>query len=376
MSRWLRAALACTLVLTVYGVTRAQDVIYYTDRAAKKEARYSGSIAEESPAGIKIQVKDGKDTVTKLVPTPDIVSVQYQTKDVDKLSFRAPFVKEERGLKATSAKERSKLLLEALDGYSKLEGQLGSQPMVRRYIQFKVAELTALLVQDDPTRADTAIKLLTEFKAAHPNSWQLFPALKTLARLLEDAGRTGEARKAYEELADLPDAPADLKQESGLLVARLLLRGGQFAEAQKRLEKLASTLSREAPAAPFVRAYLVESQLGQGNLATASQELTDVIRSTSDARARGVAYNLLGDYYRKKGELDSAFWQYLRVDAMYNEDAEEQAKALFYLSNLFDKVKKDPIRGKECLSRLLEQRFVGTAYQRLAARDAKAPEGK
>ncbi|MFO0927022.1 MAG: tetratricopeptide repeat protein [Gemmataceae bacterium] len=376
MSRWLRAALSLALVVTVYGVTRGQDAVLYTDRATKKEARYTGTIEDESPAGIKIKVKEGKETVTRAVPTPDIVSVQYQTKDIDKLTFRAPFAKEERGLKAATPKERTKLLTEALDGFTKLESQLASQPQVRRYVQFKVAELTAHLAQDDPTRADSAIKLLTDFKTAHPTSWQLFPALKTLARLLEDTGRSDDARKAYEELTDLPDAPADLKLESGVLVARLLLRGGKYADAQKRLEKLMTSLSRESPFAPFVRAYLVESQMGQDNLGQAVQELTDVIRTTSDPRAKAVAYNLLGDFYRKKGDLESAFWQYLRTDAMYNEDAEEQAKALFFLANLFDKVKKDPLRGKECLGRLQEQRFAGTAYQRQAAREAKPPESK
>lgn len=161
-----------------------------------------------------------------------------------------------------------------------------------------------------------------------------------------------------------------------MLVGRLLLRGGKFDEAHKRLEKLASTMSREAAQAPFVRAYLVESQIGQDKLASAPQELTEVIRSTSDGRARALAYNLLGDFYRKKGNLDEAFWQYLRVDAVYNEDAEEQAKALFHLATLFDKVKKDPLRGKECLSRLMEQRFLGTTHQKLAARQGKAPDGK
>lgn len=376
MFRWLRAVLALAVVLVVLGVTRAQDAVFYTDRATKKEARHTGTIEEEGPGGIKIKVKEGRDLLVKTVPSADIVSVQYQTKEIDKLTFRAPFVKEERGLKAETPKERAKFLLEALDGFNRLEGQLSGQAMPRRYVQFKIAETTARLAQDDPSKIDSAIKLLADFRSANASSWQILPALKLLARLYEDTGKFDEARKAYEDLAELPDAPPELKLESGVLVGRLLLRGGKFGEAQQRLEKLASTMSREAAQAPFVRAYLVESQMGQDKLANAPQELTEVIRSTSDGRARALAYNLLGDFYRKKGNLDEAFWQYLRVDAVYNEDAEEQAKALFHLAALFDKVKKDPLRGKECLSRLMEQRFLGTTHQKLAAREGKAPEGK
>ncbi len=79
-----------------------------------------------------------------------------------------------------------------------------------------------------------------------------------------------------------------------------------------------------------------------------------------------MAYNLLGDYYSRKGQAEEAFWNYLRVDAMYNEDIEEQAKALYRLTTLFDKVKKDPIRGKEYADRLQGTRFAGTTYQKLA----------
>ena len=45
--------------------------------------------------------------------------------------------------------------------------------------------------------------------------------------------------------------------------------------------------------------------------------------------------------------------------------AEEQGKALYQLATLFDKVKKDPIRGKECLERLRDKRFAGTTAQKL-----------
>ena len=71
---------------------------------------------------------------------------------------------------------------------------------------------------------ETAIKLLTDFKQDAKNSWLILTALKTLARLQEDAGRTDDARKTYEELADLPDVPKELKQESEVLVGRLFLR--------------------------------------------------------------------------------------------------------------------------------------------------------
>jgi hypothetical protein len=370
MTRFLPAA---ALLLGLLGPARAQDVVYYYDRAAKKELEHRGKIEAESPAGITIKVREAKEDVVIQVPAGAVAQVIYGQTGVDRLTYRGPFGKLDRAAKE-SGKAREKALAEALEGFTKLEQQVGGVPNAKRYFQYKAAEATALLATDDPTKVEPAIKLLTDFKTANANGWQIVPALKTLARLQEESGKTDDARKTYEELADLPDIPASLKQESGVLVGRLLLRGGKYADAEKRLKALASAMSAADAQLPFVKAYLVESRLGRGSLDGVPKELGDVIKSSGDARLRGVAHNLLGDYYLKMNQQDEAFWHYLRVDAMYNEDATEQAKALYHLVTLFDKVKKDPIRGKECAARLMEPRFAGTSYQRrLAAEGKKVP---
>ena len=48
---------------------------------------------------------------------------------------------------------------------------------------------------------------------------------------------------------------------------------------------------------------------------------------------------MLGDYYREKGQIEEAFCAYMRVDAMYNADAVEHAKAIYNLSELFKEKK-------------------------------------
>lgn len=365
----LRVLVAVGVVAAVWGVVRAQDAVYYADRGAKAEKKLVGTIEEEGPSGIKLRLKDGKDTVQQ-IPAATITRVEYQDRSVSIVDYRRPFGKEELARRESREKVRNERLLEALEGYGKLEGSL-TNANARRYVQFKIAEVTALQARDDETKVEEAIKLLTTFKASHAGGWQTMAALKLLARLLEEAGRTDEARKTYEDLADLPDVPADVKQESAVLVGKLLLRLGKHAEAEARLTKLAAALSRDDPQALVVKAYLVESRLGQKNVETAVKELTEVVRATTDSRIRGVAHNLLGDYYRQKGQGEEALWQYLRVDALYNEDAEEQAKALYHLVELFDKVKKDPLRGKECATRLEDKRFAGTVYQRLLLQERK-----
>jgi len=367
--------LAVVVALVVLGPARAQtvDVVYYQERGAKKEQEHRGKIESEGPGGIKIKLakrEKGKDVV-KEVPASAITWVYYYEVGMDRKTYRDPMVKEERARTETNPKKRADFLNEAVDLYRGVKDKLTSRPDGRRYMDFKMAGIKVLQAQSDSTLVDDAIKSLSDFKTAHPGGWEIMPALKMLAKLQEESGKVDDARKTYEELIDLPDVPEEIQKEGGVLVGKLLLRGGKYADAEKRLQKLATGLTKDDPQAPFVKAYLAESQLGQNNLTSAQKALTEVIATTSDARLRGLAYNLLGDYYRQKGQQDEAFWSYLRVDAQYNEDPEEQAKALYHLAILFDKARGNPLRGKEYLARLLDKRYAGTAFQRKAVSEGK-----
>ena len=50
-----------------------------------------------------------------------------------------------------------------------------------------------------------------------------------------------------------------------------------------------------------------------------------------------------------------AFWEYLRVDVLYNTDRYEHARALFHLSRLFREVKKDGDRADQYLATLKDK---------------------
>src|SRR5262249_19128660 len=147
-----------------------------------------------------------------------------------------------------------------------------------------------------------------------------------------------------------------------------LLRAGKpnYAEAEKILSSLDKDLLASDINKPFVQAYLAEARLGLNKTAGVDTQLQAALKAGTDPALRALVYNLLGDFHRLKNNNKEAFWHYLRVDAQYNSDPEELAKALYYLSSLFDSVKKDPIRGKECMRRLLDKTFAGTRYQALA----------
>ena len=76
--------------------------------------------------------------------------------------------------------------------------------------------------------------------------------------------------------------------------------------------------------------------------------------------------NAFGDYFRARKQDEDAFWHYLRVDVLFAGDKEEHAKALYWLSKLFESVKKDKIKAQECVEKLKSKDLDGTEYGRLA----------
>lgn len=237
----------------------------------------------------------------------------------------------------------------------------------KRYVNYKIAMITVGLARDNPAKAEDAVEALAEYKAAYPGGWQIVTALKTLATLQEEAGKTDDARKTYEELGEVADVPKEVKMESDLLVSRLLLRASKYAEAEKKLKTVAATLPRDDPQQAFLQAYLADCQIAQNNLGTVNESLQAAIKLNPDPKLRALAHNLLGDWNRKKGDEAEAFWHYLRVDTLYNEDPEEHAKALYHLMTLFVKVERDPQRAAEAGRKLRRTSgSTGTTHQKMA----------
>ena len=95
-------------------------------------------------------------------------------------------------------------------------------------------------------------------------------------------------------------------------------------------------------------------------------------KAPATTHLKALAYNALGDYYLKSKQPDEAFWHYLRVDAVYTQDREEHARALYNLWKLFESVRGDAQRSNESLEKLEDKSLAGTDY---AARAEKETAG-
>src|SRR5262249_25599559 len=158
----------------------------------------------------------------------------------------------------------------------------------KRYIQFKIAMVKAHQAETENLKQDEAIAALKAFKNEHPDSWQIVTALKTLARLLEEKSDVAGAQQTYEELGKINAIPAETKLESDVLVAKLLMRGNKFADAEAKLKALSTTLPNEDPQKPFLTVLLAQAQIEQKNLGAVEQLLKSAIATTTDPNVQGL----------------------------------------------------------------------------------------
>lgn len=361
----LAAGLAACLGLFAAPWVRADDTIIRHDPKGGKDVVLSGVIQAETPAGIK--VKAGKEPQD--IPPDQIVHISYNLKAVGEIEFDTPYAKEQDALALTGADRKTKLA-EALTLYQDLEKKVKESPNAQRYIDYRIAMLKVEQAQDDSTKADEAVTALNAYRTSNGGGWEIVPATKAAAKLLEDKGDQAGAREAYKALADNPDVPEDVRLAMNLLVARMLVREKKFADAEQTLKGAAAGLKPDDPQRAYVNVALASTQVAQGRLKEAEQPLRDAIKNPGDDNLKALAYNALGDYYQQSKQPEEAFWDYLRVDTLYPQDREEHARALYNLWKLFDSVRGDAARSRECLEKL--KGLTGTDYAARAEKETAA----
>jgi predicted negative regulator of RcsB-dependent stress response len=350
--------------------SQAQDVVVRRDPKGGKDVSVSGTIEQESPGGVKIKV--GKES--QFIPAEDVLHVAYHLANVSEIEFGTPYGKEQQAMTKTGAARKLELA-DVLKQYQDLEKKVKGTPNALRYIQYRQAMLAVDQAKDDP--AVDPVAALNAFRTANSSGWEITPATKALADLLEAKGNPAGARQAYEELAANPDASEAVQLDANLQEARLLSRDNKNADAEQKLKAVAAGLKADDPQRIYVQVALAQTQVAQGKTKEAEAPLKAAIQGAGDDHLKALAYNVLGDYYLQNKQPDEAFWQYLRVDTVYNQDREEHARALYHLWKLYETVRADQPRSNESLQKLEDKSLAGTDYQARALKEAngakKAP---
>ena len=374
-----RVALTLVLAGFVFVVGQAiganDDTVLFREPGKKKDTPIIGKIQEESPAGIKLKPSKGE---IKNIPALQITEIEYGPglDALGRTDFRDGDIKLTIALKATG-KKREDGLRKALLAFQTLDSneRLSGLAPIHRYFQFRIAQTLYYQAREDTSRRDAAITALKEYKSSFKDGWEIVPALQLLAALQEEKGDTEAASQTFSDLAGLDGIDPAMKLQSQLKGARLMMLVNKFTEAENKLKDVERTLPADDPQRVFVEAYLIQSRIAQkGNLDGIDTKLKQILRASKDSNLLALVHNSLGDFYRAKGDLDQAFWEYCKVDMLYNLDREEHAKALYYLSKLYDHPRNKLERAAEALTRLKSSQFDGTLFQRQAMAEKKTGE--
>jgi hypothetical protein len=323
----IRAIAIVTLISLSSSSAMAQDRITFRDRATKGLQMTSGKIDSESIAGVKIG--------SRTIPAADIADIVYDVAAI-KLDYPRATAAENRGAAEAGPMFETMLRMPAVQNNKGL----------KTFLEYKVAMLAATRADESRDQHQKALAALARFKGDHPDSWEMVPVTRTIARLAleQNPPDYDAARKAYQDLAAAPGAPPEIKLESDLQAIDVLLLAGKTDEARQKAASLPSADAR-------TKVYQIGCQTGPD----AAKQLEEMIDKTSDRVLKASAYNMLGDVYRRDAKKKKdALYAYLWVDVVYNDDPAEVAKADARLASLFgefkdeDRAKKyrDKARGK------------------------------
>ncbi|HZT81717.1 MAG TPA: hypothetical protein VFA26_15930 [Gemmataceae bacterium] len=361
-------ALAAGLLLAAAAHAQTtHDEIKYRDREKKRDITARGTIREETPAEVAYQLTSGR---TERVPALDVIDITYRMDRAVSGKVNRAVADEEKAQKITDPEKRRAELGKVLEAYREAlkMPELRENDRAYRHVAFRTARLLANLADEDAKRVDEAIDALKQFNKDHGLGWQVSQAYRLLGRLQAGKGDLKGARATYEELAGRVDVPDVVRQEADMLLVRALMAANDLPGAEKKLKGMSL---RPVPKEQSARlqAYLAACQAAT-DLPGAEQKLKAIITSKDQPNeVKGLAANLLADCYLRAKRPEDAFWQYLWVDVVYNQDREEHAKALYQLAKLFEQHKKQPQRAQACRDRLLtDKQFAGLEYQRLAAK--------
>jgi tetratricopeptide (TPR) repeat protein len=356
--------LAFAIILSGSGAAWAQDDVY--ERG--KDKPHKSAITKESAKGVTL--KDGT-----FIPAEKIEDIFYniESNEVRINTYRPAFTAEKDALDPKNDAKRKGLLAEAVKKYQETAVSAKvKEAAAKRHAEYKAAALLARQASEEGGAAEPAIEALKKYKSKHPDSWQIGAALQLLGRLQLDAKDFDAATQTYADLAQA-NVPEDAKQDAQLQVIQVAARAGRSAEASKQLDDFIKLLPKDSRHIARARVVQAELMLTAKQTDEAIKLLRQVVKETSDRSLKAVAYNALGVSLYERDDYKGARWEFLWVDVEYNQNKQEHAKALYYLSHIFEKL-GDAERSQECRELLLSDRaFAGSEWRSRAQKELKTP---
>ncbi|MBI2808829.1 MAG: hypothetical protein HYX68_27925 [Planctomycetes bacterium] len=370
-----RALLIALSLVAAVGLSARADVVHVRGR----EKPITGTVTKETADSVTV-TPSGVKKKPEVIPSGDVLDIQYETVKPSTLNvlggaFRDAKDSEKQSIDGATKEARRKALAVAIVKYletlKKMDRVTQGQRYAARHFQYKVAVLTLKQAQIEQFPLDKAIQRLNEFKKDFPNSWQIHTVMPTLAQLHLEAGEYKEAQAVFEEMSVMPELPPAVRSEAELKVVRVLVKSGKVADAQTKLNALEKKAGTDKLFLSRVRMERASVLVSLKKIDAAIPILKQVVAENEDRTIKAIAHNTLGECLFKSEKYGEALWEFLWVDAVFNNEPAQQAKALYFLTKTFEKLGNGE-RAQECREMLLNgKRFTGTEYQRLMAAKTK-----
>jgi tetratricopeptide (TPR) repeat protein len=340
-----RSPWAILTVLVLAGVSTADDVVLVPGSTITAPGgRIRGKVERETPELVRIAGRD--------VPLDQIDDVTY---DAPGATFTQ-----------AKARENGGDLDQAAELYRQAAGEVNN-PLLAQDARFRGASALARRAQVDPSKRDAAIAALQGITSELSSSRHYGPALELLSTLHLDAQDFDAADRSLQELAKLSWA----SDRAAVLRSQVMVKRGQSEQALQELDTLAGRLPEGSPARIRADLARAEALAGLSRFDEAEQVVRSVIDEADpeDASTLAPAYNTLGDCLRAAGKPRDALFAYLNTDILYPALADEHARSLAAIAQLWRILDRDD-RAASVVERL-RQAYPNSRH--LPAATASAP---
>jgi tetratricopeptide (TPR) repeat protein len=367
-----RILLLATFGIVAFALAADADSVLVRGR----EKAVVGDLKIEDAKGVIINTTKDKKKVDELIPAADVIDIAYD--DIKPAELRlaggaykiARDADKEAGDASDPAK-RKVALSAAITAYNKTLTDMQAHKSAKRTLEYRVAVLMVKQAVNDSLPTDKALTKLQAFKTAYPNSWQIVHVMPMIAQLQLDAKDYKGAEQTFQEMSEMDALPPDVRTAAELEVVQVNVRAGNIAQAQKKLDVLEVKAKGNPAFASRVKMARAEVLVGQKKNDEAVPILQQVVKENNDKQIKAMAHNTLGECYFKATRYNEALWEFLWVDAVFNQDRGQHARALYYLWKCFEQL-NNAERAQECREMLLNDRqFTGTEYQIRAKSEVK-----
>jgi hypothetical protein len=163
----------------------------------------------------------------------------------------------------------------------------------------------------------------------------------------------------------------EVRREAKLMLVTIAVRARDLPLANKRLDGLEKDAAGNAAFTSRVKMARAQMHIGLKEYDKATPLLQEITKTGADKYTMALAHNALGENLFNAKKFAEARWEFLWVDAVYNQDKAQHAKALYFLWKTFEQL-SDGDRANQCRQTLIEgNQFDGTEYKKLALSQVK-----